>query len=199
MFNLYEQHKHHVMNLVMVVVFIVFFGIGMYLLTQRGSNFGPNTKASKPAEEQMSEQNENMPVMTLMTADGGTSYSVGDTIDLKVTGDSKGADINGFDVLIGYDPAKMEVVSVQSAKPEFQLFKFPNPTYVSLTATKLLTINSATVFTGDSLVDIKMRAKKAGTNEVQLLSTQGRERTKMVDNQASIMIPSLNSVTLEVK
>ncbi len=198
--NVYEDHKHHVLNMVMIVVFIVFFGIGMYLLSQRSAGLYPQNNKDVTMKNTDQGTDAQADSARLMLANAGKStYEVGDEIILTVAADSNGSDINGFDALLGYDPEKLEVVSAESAKKEFQLFTFKNPTYLSLTATKLLTVNAPAVFTGDILITVKMKAKASGKTSVELMGIQGHEKSKLVDNKAEIIIPALNAIELEIQ
>ncbi len=200
--QLIRRNKHHIEIIVMIAIFIVFLGIGMFLLTQKGFNSATPDKAmekQEPVEEQsMTGEQQSGAMMKLQTMNGSTSYKVGDMVDVVVSGDSNGKDISGFDTLLSYDPAVFEVVQVKPVMKEFQVFTFKNPGYVSMTSTKLLTVQTPTVFTNAELIDVTLKAKAAGSTTVAIKANEGKEKTKMVDNEANIIMPGVGSLDLVI-
>ncbi len=162
----------------MVVVFIVFFGLGMFLLSQKSD---PNTIQTSADVMENVERNE----LSLHTQDGSMEYNVGDTVAVVVNGESSGHDINGFDILLSYNPEVAEFIDVNPGLPQFQVFAFTNPTYVAVTGTKLLTVSSSTVFAGDAMVTARFRLKAPGTAHFQINEQVENEHSKLVDMQAN--------------
>lgn len=196
MLSLFGKHKHHAELLVMVVIFIVFFGVGMYLLGQQP---GAPVKDQKKMGE--AQDNNMMETPTgawyKVVADVG-EHNTGDTMTLTLKGNSNGAAIEGYDVLFPYD-SRVEVLDVKSVTKDFQAYTFRNPGYLSITSTKLLTVKEPSVFANEDLLSIKVKVNQPGTYTFGVAEQKGKEKSKMVDNKATIIKPSVVSVTVAVK
>ena len=94
-------------------------------------------------------------------------------------------------MLFLYDPTSIEVVSVTSIDPMFDVFKFNNSGYVSITGTKKLSVNTPSVFTNSKVLSIVVKGKKSGTTPVLIAPQLGREKTKFVDDKAEKITPQL--------
>ena len=125
-------------------------------------------------------------------------YNVGDTVSVVVSGESSGHDINGFDVLMSYDANKLEFVDVSPGLEQFQVFAFKHPTYISITGTKLVTINTSTIFTGQPLLVAHFKVKTPGKAHFQIDEQYNNEHSKMVDMQAN-SYPLDAEETLDIK
>lgn len=191
--SIIKRHRHHFELMVMLVIFIVFFGLSMYLLS--GGTFDQGVRSQGIMDYGSSQG----PSMMIKTATGMTDFSVGDEIELVVTGDSKGVDINGFDVLLGYDTDNVEMLEVLPVRKDYQAFTFPNDRYVSVTVTKLLESQMPGIFGNEDMLQFKVKANRPGTYDFRLMEQQGNEKTKMVDTSTGILVPSLNTVSVTVR
>lgn len=201
-----NKNKHHFELMILVVIFIVFFGIGLFLLNQKGGKNSEKksettTEKDQNSLKEMKESPEDTtsPRMTLETAEDVKMYEKGERIDLVLKGNSKGEDINGFDVLVGFDSTNMEMIETKPASKTFQIFTFPNQGYVSVTAAKLLDIKQPSAFDNTDILTLSFKAKKAGIYTFSIEKQKGNERTKFVNSSAKILVPLLNSIEVEVR
>lgn len=169
--------------MVLIVIFIVFFGIGMYLMSARSTVYTTKADAGYNTTETMMEpENE----MELSTEDGRTDYNVGETISILVKGDSSGNDTSGYDVLMNYNQDMTELVEVQSHRSDFQVFSYKHPTYISITGVKTLEAQGQNILHEDPLISVRFKALKSGPLNVQLIEQYGKERSQMVDSQGKV-------------
>jgi len=127
------------------------------------------------------------------------SAAIGDTLTVTMYGFSGGKDITGYDALIGIDPEAFEVISLESAMPGFQIFKFDKGMYHSVTGIKDVQMKDATVFDDSALLTIKLKPKKIGQNVVTILTSKDNEQTKFVDKDVHVLTPQIGSVFITVK
>jgi len=196
MLSMFGKHKHHAELLVMLVIFIVFFGVGMFLLGQQPASKKMNDGGVTSNGEDMTQKTPTG-AWYKVVADPG-EYNVGDTINLVVKGDCNNAPIEGYDVLFPYDP-RVEVVDVKSITKDFQAYTFRNPGYLSITSTKLLTVKEPSVFANEDLLTISVKVNQPGTYTFGVAEEKGKEKSKMVDSTATIIKPSVVSTTVTVK
>lgn len=188
-----QYYMPHFKIVLYIVVFIVCFGLALLLFS-----IGTRNKITLPVGNMQNYQAGTVNTATWMKMSKvGTmsSYSVGQDIELIVHADSDINPIAGYDLLFLYDPASLSVVKVSSADETFDVFTFNNSNYASVTGTKKLSINSQSPLTNSKLLSITVRAKKAGMTSVSIAPKLGPERTKMVDNQAQIIVPQLELPT----
>ena len=196
MLSMFGKHKHHVELLVMLVIFIVFFGVGMLLLGQQPASKKMNDEGVTNNAKDMTQKTP-AGAWYKVVADPG-EHNVGDTINLVVKGDSNNAAIEGYDVLFPYDP-RVEIVDVKSITKDFQAYTFRNPGYLSITSTKLLTVKEPSIFDNEDLLTISVKVNQPGTYTFGVAVEKGKEKSKMVDSTATIIKPSVVSTTVKVK
>lgn len=186
-----RNNRIHFNIILLIVVFIVCFGLAAYIMQsgslKNSSLFSPGVKTVTI--------DENKPYMKL-SADGA-SYSAGQTIMLNVLAGSQNLDVNGFDLLFSYDDKAVEVVKITSGLETYDIFPYYNTGYVSITGTKKLSVNTATSLNNTPIVVIEVRPKQSGQFSFSIDAERGKEKTKMVDNQARIVIPQVGG-TLEL-
>lgn len=127
------------------------------------------------------------------------SASIGETVTVTMYGFSGGKDITGYDALIGIDPEAFEVISLESATPGFQIFKFDKGMYYSVTGIKDVQMKDATVFDDTALLTVMLKPKKTGENVVTILTSKDNEKTKFVDKDVQVLTPQIGSVFISVK
>jgi len=127
------------------------------------------------------------------------SASIGETVTVTMYGFSGGKDITGYDALIGIDPEAFEVISLESATPGFQIFKFDRGMYYSVTGIKDVQMKDATVFDDTALLTVVLKPKKTGENVVTILTSKDNEKTKFVDKDVNVLTPQIGSVFISVK
>lgn len=227
-----QSSHHHIYRMVIVTVFVLFIAIGGYFLIQK-AKFSNNSKETQPvstkgtATAQNNQPiiptpntaipfNEQKPWFKLTTEGDKKEFNVGDTIDIVLTGFSEGKDINGYDVLIGYDPEMVDIGNskedknlkpvVTSLVQTYEVYPFKKNSYVTITGVKKLEVKTPTIFNNDGLVKISAKAKKAGTAIFTILpsyqkstASKVKEETKMTDKNVNVIIPQLQSIQVAIQ
>jgi hypothetical protein len=227
-----QSPHHHIYRMVIVTVFVIFVAIGGYFLIQRAKvsnnsneNKTVNTKGTTtvqnnqpiiPTPNTSEPFNEQKPWFKLTTEGDKKQYNVGDTIEIVLKGYSEGKDINGYDVLVGYDPEMVDIGTstadknlkpvVTSLVQTFEVYPFKKNSYITITSVKKLEVKTPTIFNNDGLVKITSKAKKAGTVKFSILPSyqknamsKVREETKMTDKSVNVIIPQLQSIEVAIQ
>ena len=127
------------------------------------------------------------------------THAVDETFTVQLKANSQGADVNGYDLLLPYDKASMEIVSVKSTLPTFQIYQFDRGSYYSITGIKLLSAKGPTVFNNDPILEFTLKGKKKGTYYVEIMPERGKEVSKFVDKDVKIIKPQFQPVMVEIK
>lgn len=126
-------------------------------------------------------------------------HAVDETFTVQLKGDSQEADVNGYDLLIPYDKKSLEIVSVKSLLPEFQIYQFDRTSYYSITGIKLLSAKGATVFNKVPILEFTLKGKKPGTYSFEIMPERGKEVSKFVDKDVKIIKPQFQPVIVEIQ
>ncbi len=138
--------------------------------------------------------------MTLKKATGENSIvaKLNATTNLTISLDSMGFDMVGYDVIVSYDPQQLEIVQATSLLPEFTLFKIKRESYMVLTGAKKPSATAQTVLTNKDIINVTIKPKITGTVSLNIMTEQGKETTKFVDNATVVHYPQVNSINIEV-
>jgi len=174
--KLLHENKHHLRLILYVVVFVVCFALVIALLSGYGGGIKQKGTTLLP-----SLQNVNSVNFGLAVEEDQSSYLVGEEISILVNGSSNGAEITGYDVLFGFDPAAVEIVDVVSVREPMDIYPHQNPDYVSITGVKRITDESQVIFDNEDLVMVVVTLKKPGQTTFTIMPQNGNERSKMVN------------------
>jgi hypothetical protein len=178
-----------VVLLVVIALFALARNPGMNSANQGGNNGNgtkvvPTVDTAKPA-----------------LAFGGATekHPIDETFTIQLKADSQGADVNGYDLLLPYDKSSLEIVSVKSLLPTFQIYQFDRTSYYSITGIKLLSAKGATVFNKEPILEFTLKGKKKGVYSVEIMPERGKEMSKFVDKDVKIIKPQFQPVIVEIQ
>ncbi len=104
--NLHPRVKHHLEFLIMITIFLVFFGIGMYLL----SGYTVHTAAPARATSTRS----TIPTIYMDEQYGNSEVRVNEIIPYEILADTKGMPITDYQVLLELHPSlQLNTISSQ--------------------------------------------------------------------------------------
>lgn len=161
---------------------------------------GQTSEAAEPTE--IPPINESEPWVKLDTENGGTSIPVGEEGNIILTASSAGANISGYDIMLGYDSDKIEIIDVTSLQDTFQTVDHVHNKYVSVTGLKPPKVTKTTVFDDTPLLQYTIRAKEAGETEIRILSTKSVEKTQFAeetDDSVNMISPQVHSLKIEIE
>ena len=139
------------------------------------------------------------PALSFVSVSDPSGYKVGDEITFQIKANSQGADVNGYDLLFPYDKDSIEILETKTAIDTFQIFAHDRNDYYAVTGLKLLSVTAATPFNDTPILEMKVKAKKAGTYYLEILPERGKETSKFVDKDIKIIQPQIQPVKLEIK
>lgn len=139
------------------------------------------------------------PWFMLISEDNKNTYAVGEEMHFIIKGFSQTKDINGYDVLLGFDPEMMDVLSIESMPQTFSLKQIQKKTHVTITGYKSLEVKTPTVLNDDGLIKITAVSKKSGNIKLELIPEVKKEKTKMVDNKVQVIAPQLQSIEVAIQ
>lgn len=126
-------------------------------------------------------------------------FTVGEEIHFIISGFSQTKDIHGYDLILAYDPELIDVISLESLAPSFEIKQIQKKSHLTITGFKRLDVTSATPLANDQLLRVTAVSKKAGQGVVSILSEVGKERTKLVDSQVQVIIPQVQGIQLAIQ
>jgi len=117
----------------------------------------------------------------------------------KNLADSNGKAVVGYDLILQYDPAALEITSATSLLPDFTVYPIKSADHYSVTATKKITSEDPSIFNQAGVLNLIVTPKKSGSQSLRLVSNLGNEKTQMVDETTKVIYPAVSEITLEVK
>ncbi len=179
--------------LLAIVFFVFTFG-----LLALASRFKPQPKtASLPTPTAVVTIIPSNSYLSLVSPKMLTRFSQGQEVVLNLTANSNGAEVVGFDALVGYDKTAFDLMSVKSLLPDFKIYQFPKEDYLAITSAKSVTSSVKSPLAG-GVVELVFKAKKVGNFNFFIKSASGKEKTKFVDSQTQIIYPKLNDFALAI-
>lgn len=199
------EQEHHVYRMVIVTVLVILVGITIYFISSRINIFNALTGKSNPGSlfTKIEKNNSTVPFDPSKAWIEVTAPSQTGTVNQPVTiilkGFSDGKDVNGYDILFGYNPADFDIVSAESMLPSFQIFKFTKKDHVTFTGVKSLTEKNSTVLDNTELLKITVKPKRKAALSFTVLPASGKEKTKFVDSQVQAIVPQVKSVKVAIE
>ncbi|OGK38587.1 hypothetical protein A3F03_00550 [Candidatus Roizmanbacteria bacterium RIFCSPHIGHO2_12_FULL_41_11] len=188
--------------LVLLVGLVSFFFFKSSLITSKtnpdGSAIQPSVGAATPKFFTPTPIINNSS-LTVEVGGGGKTFKTGQTINLQIKGSSDGLEIDGYDILLGYDPQAIEIGKISSNLSAFQIFQFKNKNYLTVTSIKRLNSQENTILHNTVLVKFTAVAKKRGTLKLEILKSARRESTKFVDKLVRVVVPKLIPLAVEIQ
>lgn len=119
---------------------------------------------------------------------------------LLVFADSSDEPITGFDVVLTYDPKKLEFKNLNSLIPEYQIFKKVEGNEIRITAIKPLEVKTLTIFKNTPLMEIFFSPQRPGETEVNLeFSPNAKNESNLINNQTEDILSQVEGVKLNIK
>lgn len=200
-----REPEHHAYRMVVVTVIVILVGLAIYFISARTNLFTALTGNSKSGGlfTKTEKDNSTVPFDPSKAWIEVTSESETGTVNQPITiilkGFSDGKDVNGYDILFGYNSADFDIVSAESMLPSFQIFKFTKKDHVTFTGVKSLTEKNSTVLNNTELLKITVRPKKKASLNFTILPSSGKEKTKFVDSQVQAIVPQVKSVKVAIE
>ncbi len=210
-----NKNSKHGYRMILITLVVLLVAVGGVLVSQRenlqqilkGKTSEP-MQENKAAEKGSMPQAINVPMSTIkdrqvpwleVTTDDNSSMTVGGTKTIYIKGTSANRDITGYDMLIAYDPTVLEVVSVNSVLPDYEIFKFDRGDHMTITGIKNFKKREPVTFNGENILQMVVKAKKQGNSVVSLNSSMGQEKTQLVDAEVKVIEPQIGSIQLEIQ
>ncbi len=194
-------HNHPVVKRVYFYIFVItwllLLTIGLLYLFQQQKQQGETT--TQPQETTMMKEHKTEGTVSLSVVNASNEkVASGVPFTIQINGNSEGKDVVGFDLLLSYDKNAFTYQSSKTPLSGFQLFPVQRGNHVTLTGTKAPGVNTPTVLNSDALATATFVPNQKGTYTFSLVSKEGKETTKMVDNTTHVMRPAVSKVDLTV-
>lgn len=172
-----EQQSSYNKYILLGVILLLFGGI--YLFARFSPVVGPSPKTQV--------QSPNTATVFTLKADKNT-VKVGEVMLLQVHAQSMGADVSGFDLLFKSEPTFYSMAKAQVPDGSYDVMQQEQNGYVSITGIKKLSVSTPKKFAGNTLVQIPVTIRQAGTIEIMLMPKNGKQKTQMVDAQSKVTV-----------
>ncbi|MCX7996667.1 MAG: hypothetical protein N2691_02795 [Patescibacteria group bacterium] len=179
--------------------------IAIMILGRRGDNTvasgtaGSGGTPGTPATRTIPTIDPTQPSVVFAATQEG-SFPVGQEVVIRVVANSNGADVNGFDLLFPYDKEAFEIVDAVSINKAFRIYKHDRKTYFSITGIKDINVRDATPFSPESpVLELKVKANKPGTFYLEVAPRIGKETSKFVDKDITVINPQFQPIKLEFR
>lgn len=126
------------------------------------------------------------------------SYNINDTVIITLMGYLGDKNIVGYDLLMNIDPASWEVVSINSAIPDFSIKEFDRGNFFSVTGFKDLQSDAPFLFNSTDILIVTLKPKITGDLLVSVLKNEGAEVTRFVDENVESIEPQIGSLRINV-
>jgi len=136
--------------------------------------------------------------LSLKPYDNLLRKKLGEEIIFNLTADSSGIDVVGYDVLINYKSADINLLSLTSTIPSFSVYKNQQGDKLAITGIKKLSSTESNILKGEKIISLSLKPNKKGKFTIGLMERANKETTKFVNEKTKIFYPVLNSVTIEV-
>lgn len=106
-------------------------------------------------------------------------YRVGNTVKVLIKADSKGEDVQGYDVVLLYS-GKAKFLEVKNLLPDFEMYVSDDRQKVSVTSPKKLTGTSTNVFKSTDVLEFSFKLNEPGVTSFTIESKKGsRDESNM--------------------
>lgn len=181
---------------------LVLLGVSMFIFQQK-----PVVKTDKPIPTSFNRfQPSTAPTliphptlgsMRFYSMGGIKRFSKGKEFSLLVQASSQGKNIVGYDAIVSYDKKHFTYVRTVSKLPEFNVFSYERPAYLSLSAIKSLQDTKVTSWINQDLVELVFQPNTIGKYSF-LLIPMGKETSKLVDDKAQVVYPATEKLEVEI-
>ena len=197
--------KNKLFIYLLIIFFAVFIGSKLFLLANRSNP--PKDEEQKTTNSLASLKQENMVIPTAVPSQGSLSL-VTNAIDSRFTisggqvtvdlmGDSNNKKVGGYDVVLSYDPKKIEFVSAVSGLSDFKIYASNKGEYIVFTAVQSLS-SQAMVFQKTKLATLNFRPLKIGKISLSLRSSTDKYSTDFVTDKTEVLYPALRDLMVDV-
>lgn len=134
------------------------------------------------------------PVVTgrlfLKAKDAKKIYTTNEPVHLLVYADSHGTPIDGYDLVLRFDEAKVSFVSAKTLLPSFPLFSIVKKGAVNATGAKKIADTTLAIFADTALAELVFQPKKEGAVSFLFDATHGSTKDTNLINEKSTDILS---------
>ncbi len=132
--------------------------------------------------------------LVLSTDHNANIFSVGDSIDVIVAGDSGGFSITGFDVVVEYDNTMLAYEKTTHLQSGYQSFSRQSSSQASVTAIKKLEVKDPIYFQDTPLVKFQFKALKQGVAHISLKSSSSH----LVDEKTKEILDAVSGIAITI-
>lgn len=183
-------------KLTLFIVFIIFIALLIFInQSRKKSRSQPEPISLTPAAQIIKTAGS----IRLSTISLDKVVDVDKAMDVEVIASSDEKSIVGYDVILAYEEGVVEVVSATSLLPDFDLYEFKYSDHFIITGAKKLDAIEPSVFDSTAIARIKLIPKRTGQLNLKVLSTLGKEKTQLVDEETQVLRPAVSEITLEIE
>jgi hypothetical protein len=196
-----HNNKLFITALVSVVIIIFVLLIGALMVTQLNSQKGANTTQvdSKKANE-MTNPLKDLDHGNFSLTSSSASAALGSTVTIAVVADSAGKNINGYDVVLKYDPKLLQFSSFKPLEQDFQVFQVDkaNTSKLTLTGTKRLNTNPV-MFAKTQILEVTFKTLAKGNATVSFdYAPLSRTDSNLVSTENKDVLGSASGLELNI-
>lgn len=184
------------LRLVMLLVLLLFAILIIYLISARSSPKNELNNTGQPPSPQPTAIIRSGQLMIKTTDE--LPKNVGNQVSFDIVANSEGKDIVGYDLVVGYDVNNWDVVNVNSALADFNLFKNNQKNGLIVTGLKNPSNKTNHVWQGTKIATLIFRPKVKGNYVFELLTNTDKEVTKMIDVNSKAIYPNISQVSITV-
>ncbi|OGK10601.1 hypothetical protein A2767_07280 [Candidatus Roizmanbacteria bacterium RIFCSPHIGHO2_01_FULL_35_10] len=127
-----------------------------------------------------------------------TKVTTENTKDIEIIASSNQKSIVAYDIVITHERGALEVLSVESLLPDFKVYPLEKNNHFIITGVKEPESKSNSVFENLPIVKLKILPKKSKNLTLNLVSSLGKEKSQMVDEESKILRPELTYFKLNI-
>ncbi len=210
-----KKNPKHGYRMILITIVVLLVAIGGVIVSQQKNlqkvlkdTTEPTVTDSKPATTGTAVepievatstiQDRDVAWLEVVSTSSGT-FSVGETKKLYINGTSGNRDVTAYDFLLVYDPTMLEIQTVTSALPDYEIFKFDRGDHMTITGIKDFKKREPVMFTGSNILEIVVKAKRQGSTVFSLQPDIGQEKTQIVDAEVKVIEPQIGSIQLTIQ
>lgn len=158
----------------------------------------------KQTVKQSQDTTANVPTPVVLTA-GSFSFQPGiassvatNTKELNILASSDQKSIVSYDIVLKYDKAAAEILTVESLVDDFDLYPLSKSNYFVITGVKKIDSTNQLVLDQTPLLKLKLILKKPEGLTLSIVDSLGKEKSQLVDDKSTILKPESTEFKLEM-
>ncbi len=193
-----------------IVILLVAFGVLLLFMFTKGLKEKKSLNKEMETTRVITQEKEPTPTevdrlkntkgqgLSSMKIDKAT-YTTKDIVFVTVNLDSLNKNVVGFDLIVKYDPQKLDYMRAVVLNNSFNLISRKNKGELILTGLKKLKAKDATVFSNSGLVKVSFQPKTKGETNVSVVSKMGKDISQFVTDKSVPYAIQSSSVRINIK